>query len=161
LDAPAAAAAAEADNADICTIQQKPSNAAIDGGGVSAEGWASSVGGLCPHTLHLDATINGVSSFVMFDGNFLLAVRQFSPPEAANSQFWLRSRTHKICPRPTTLPKPRGIGIIIAKSIPQGSILMNKMLDKIGEGGGFWFSPLWFLRFLFGSFECLCKLVSR
>ncbi len=34
-------------------------------------------------------------------------------------------------------------------SIPQVSILMKKLLDKIGKGGGFWFS-LWFS---FGSFE--------
>jgi hypothetical protein len=27
-------------------------------GGVSVEGWVSWFGGLCPHTLHLDATIN-------------------------------------------------------------------------------------------------------
>ena len=105
-------------------------------GGVSGEGWAPLVGGHCPHMSHLDATINGVSSFVMFDGNFLLAVRQFSPPEAANSQFSLRSRTHKICPRPTTLPKPRAQLSILAKDIPQGSISTKMVFDKIGEGGG-------------------------
>jgi hypothetical protein len=56
-------------------------------GGVSGEGWASSVDGLCSHRSHLDATINGVSSFVIFDGDFLLAARQFPSPEAANSHF--------------------------------------------------------------------------
>jgi hypothetical protein len=74
--------------------------------GVSEERWASSVGGLCPHTWHEDATFNGVSTFVIFDGNFLIPVRQFSPPEAANSQFWLCSCPHKLCPCATTFPKP-------------------------------------------------------
>jgi hypothetical protein len=60
------AAGAEADNADICTVKQKPSNAAIDD--VSGVGWASLVGGLCPHTLHKD--FEGVCSFVMIDGDF-------------------------------------------------------------------------------------------
>jgi hypothetical protein len=68
-----AAAAAEADNADICTLLQ----------------------------------IN-------------LQVRQFSPPGAANSQFWLCSGTHKLSPRATMFPKPEGCSIIIANSILQG-----------------------------------------
>jgi hypothetical protein len=55
--------------------------------------------------------------------SFLLAARQFSPPGAANSQFWLCSGMHKLSPHATTLPKPEERGIIIANSIPQGSIL--------------------------------------
>jgi hypothetical protein len=63
---------------------------------------------------------------------------KFSPPEAANSQFWLHSCMHKLCPHATMLPKPSGRGINIANFIPQGSILMKMLLDKIGKGGGFW-----------------------
>ncbi len=44
-------------------------------GGVSGEGWASLVGRLCPHTSHLDATINGVSSIVIFDGFFFVSCK--------------------------------------------------------------------------------------
>jgi hypothetical protein len=73
-------------------------------------------------------------------GELLLAARQFSPLGAANSQFWIRSRTHKLCPRATTSPKPWGCGIIIANFIIQGSIFIKKLLDKISKGGGCWFS---------------------
>jgi hypothetical protein len=55
--------------------------------------------------------------------SFLLAARQFSPPGAANSQFWLRSGMHKLSPHATTLPKPEGRCIIFAHFILQGSIL--------------------------------------
>jgi hypothetical protein len=65
----------------------------------------------------------------MTDGNFLFAAGKFSPPEAANSQFWLCSCMHKLCPHAPKLPKPSGCSIIIANSIPQGY--------KIGKGGGF------------------------
>jgi hypothetical protein len=75
---------------------------------------------------------------VIFDGEFLLAARQFSLPEAAKSQFWLHSCMHKLCPHATTLQKPSGHGIIITNSILQGSILMKMLLDKTGKGGRFW-----------------------
>ncbi len=39
---------------------------------------------------------------------------------------------NKLCPRATTLPKQWGCGIIIANLILPGSILMKKLLDKIG-----------------------------
>ncbi len=55
--------------------------------------------------------------------SFLLAARRFSPPGAANSQFWLCSVMHKLSPCVTTSPNPEGHGIIIANSILQGSIL--------------------------------------
>jgi hypothetical protein len=78
----------------------------------------------------------------------LVAARQFSPPGAANSQFWLRICTYKLSPRATTSPKPEGHGIIIANYISQGSILMNKLLGRMGEGGKFRFSLRFSLRFL-------------
>jgi hypothetical protein len=93
---------------------------------------------LTHHTKMRMLPVKGVCSFVIFDGDFLFSARQFSPLEAANSQFWLRSCMHKLFPRATTLPKPQGRGIIIANSIPQGSILIKKLLNKIVEGGGFW-----------------------
>ncbi len=108
LDAPAAAA--EADDTDICTVQKNPSNAAIDGTPCIGEGLRRGMGvlGWQPLSLHVAfrCYLNRVSSFVIFDGDLLLAVRYFSPPEAANSQFWLGSCTHKLCLRATTLPKP-------------------------------------------------------
>ncbi len=121
----------------------KTSNA-IDGTprirGGSGERWASLVGSLCPCTLRKYATIKWDGSFIIFDGDFLYAAGQFSPLKAPNSQFWLHSGRCKLCPHATTLPKPWGHGIIIANSIPQWSTLMKKLFDKIGEGGGFWFS---------------------
>jgi hypothetical protein len=39
--------------------------------------------------------------------------------------------------RATLLQKPQGHGIIIANSILQESVFMKKLLEKIGEGGGF------------------------
>ncbi len=68
------------------------------------------------------------------------------------------SHAHKLCPHTTTSPKPWGRSIIIANFIPQQSISMDKLLDKIDKGGGVRFS-LWFhfhsslvpLWFLFGS----------
>jgi hypothetical protein len=129
-------------------------------GGVSGEGWASLVGGLCPHMLHLDATINGVSSFVIFDGNFLLAARQFSPPEAANSQFWLCSHMHKLCPCVTPLPKPWGHSIIIANSILQGLIFDEYVVGQNWQERGGLVLSLVPLQFLFGSFEYVQNIWS-
>jgi hypothetical protein len=103
--------------------------------GVSGEGLASLVGGLCPHVLHKDATIKEDGSFVIFDGDHLFAAGQFLPLEAPNSRFQLHSGRRKLCPHATMLPKPQGHSIIIANSIPQGSILMKKLLNKIGKRG--------------------------
>jgi hypothetical protein len=67
-------AAAEANNADICTVEQELSNAAIDGTPCIAGGLRSGMGILgwqpllCPHTLHKDC--EGVHSFVIFHGDF-------------------------------------------------------------------------------------------
>jgi hypothetical protein len=69
LDSPAAVVAAEADDADICTILQ-------------------------------------INMYRYQNGEFLLAARHFSPRGVANSQFWLHSRTHKLSPNATMLPKP-------------------------------------------------------
>ena len=60
----------------------------------------------------------------------------FHPLEAPNSRFWRRSGTRKKYPRATTSPKPRAQLSILAKDIPQGSILTKMVFDKIGEGGG-------------------------
>jgi hypothetical protein len=79
---------------------------------------------------HLDVTINGVRCFVIFNGNFLLATIQFLPPEAANSQFWLRSRTHKLCPHATTLPKPSGRSIIQVLQLDLGLLDLAMLLHE-------------------------------
>ncbi len=121
-------------------------------------------------TGHKEATINRVSSFVIFDSIFLLAVRQFSTPEAANSQFWLCSCTHKLCPCTTMLPQPEDAVSSLQILSCRGQFWWIICWSN-WQGRGFWFS-LWFLFgsslvplqflfsyssvplwFLFGSFE--------
>jgi hypothetical protein len=117
-------------------------------GGVLGEGWLSLVGGLCPHTLHEGATINGVSSFVIFDGIFLLAARQFSPLEAANSQFRICSGRRKLCPRATMLQKTVRTWYHHCNFFPAGVNFDKEAVGKKLQGKGvpvLSLVPFWFL----------------
>jgi hypothetical protein len=77
-----------------------------------------------------DATVKGDESFVIFDGDFLFAAGQFSPPEAPNSRFWLHSGRRKLFPCGTTLPKTMRTQYHRCKFYPTG---VNFDEEAIGQ----------------------------